>query len=135
MKTLTNMNPGSRSPSIWASSAGPKLSTGFPPIVIEVVFHPAFRIGKKPDGSPNFLGPFAQGRPMDRFFYLSWGVKQSDQFRMFRRLKIRLTHLKWPQIDRALDADEPIVVKLRLTDERGGPLCGTPDDSRIAWES
>ena len=38
-----------------------------------VVFHPEFRIGKQPDGSPNFLGPYAQGRPRDRFFYLSWG--------------------------------------------------------------
>ena len=98
-----------------------------------VVFYPEFRVQKKPDGSPNFLGPYAQGRPRDRFFYLSWGVKRSDRFEMFRRLKIHLTHLEWPQIDRALDADEPIVVKLRLTDDRGGPLCGTPDDSRITW--
>jgi hypothetical protein len=99
-----------------------------------VVFHPEFKIGKKPDGSPNFLGPFAQGRPMDRFFYLSWGVRRSDRFEMFRRLKIRLTNLEWPEIDRALESDDPIVVKLKLTDGGGGPLCGTPDSSRIAWE-
>lgn len=100
-----------------------------------VVFRPEFRIGKRPDGSPNFLGPFAQGRPADRFFYLSWGVKtEPEQFAMFRRLKIRLTHLAWPQIDRALESDEPIVVRLKLTDDLGGPACGTPDDSRIKWE-
>ena len=100
-----------------------------------VVFHPEFRIGKRPDGSPNFLGPFGQGRPADRFFYLSWGVKREpEQFAMFRRLKIRVTHLAWPQIDRALDLDEPIVVRLKLTDDDGGPACGTPDDSRIKWE-
>ena len=99
-----------------------------------VVFHPEFRIGEQPDGSPNFLGPYAQGRPRDRFFYLSWGVRRSDRFDMFRRLKIRLTHLEWPQIDRALDLDEPIVVRLKLTDDLGGPACGTPDDSRIKWE-
>ena len=101
-----------------------------------VVFRPEFRIGKRPDESPNFLGPFAQGRPADRFFYLSWGVKREpEQFAMFRRLKIRLTHLEWPRIDRALDSGKPIVVRLKLTDEDGGPLCGTPDESRIKWES
>ena len=100
-----------------------------------VVFYPEFRIGKRPDGSPNFLGPYAQGRPADRFFYLSWGVKtEPEQFAMFRRLKIRVTHLAWPQIDRALDLDEPIVVRLKLTDDDGGPACGTPDDTRIKWE-
>ena len=39
----------------------------------EVVFYPEFKVGKKPDGSPNFLGPYAQGRPADRFFYLILG--------------------------------------------------------------
>ena len=34
----------------------------------EVVFYPEFRVGEKPDGAPNFLGPYAQGRPADRFF-------------------------------------------------------------------
>ena len=101
-----------------------------------VVFRPEFRISKQRDGSPNFLGPFAQGRPADRFFYLSWGMKsEPEPFAMFRRLKIRLTHLEWPQIDRALDLDEPIVVRLKLTDDDGGPLCGTPDVSRIKWEA
>ena len=98
-----------------------------------VVFHPEFRIEKQPDGAPNFLGPYAQGRPRDRFFYLSWGVKRSDRFSMFRRLKIRLIHLEWPEIEQALETDEPIVVRLKLTDDHGGPACGTPDDSRIAW--
>ena len=99
----------------------------------QVVFHPEFRIGTKPDGSPNFLGPYAQGRPRDRFFYLSWGVKRSDRFNMFRRLKIRLTHLMWPEIEQALELDELIVVRLKLTDDLGGPACGTPDESRITW--
>lgn len=34
----------------------------------EVIFYPEFRVGEKPDGAPNFLGPYAQGRPADRFF-------------------------------------------------------------------
>ncbi len=101
----------------------------------EVVFFPEFRVGEKPDGSPNFLGPYAQGRPADRFFYLSWGVVQnSGDFEMFRRLKIRLGHLDWAQVNRALESGDPIVVRLKLTDDRGGPLCATPCASHITWQ-
>ena len=100
-----------------------------------VEFYPEFKIGEKPDGSPNFLGPYAQGKPGACFFYLSWGVKQkSGNFGMFRRLKIYLSHLDWPQINRALESDEPIVVKLKLTDKTGGPLCGRPGISHITWQ-
>ena len=100
----------------------------------EVVFYPEFRVGEKPDGSPNFLGPYAQGRPADRFFYLSWGVvRDLGDFEMFRRLKIRLGHLDWTQVNRALESGDPIVVKLKLTDDRGGPLCATPRASHITW--
>ena len=99
-----------------------------------VMFHPSFRVGRKKDGSPNFLGEFAQGAPPDRFFYLSWGVHKSDgHFVMFRRLKIRLGHLKWARIQRAIEADEPIDVVLRMTDRRGGPLCATPPADCIEW--
>lgn len=99
-----------------------------------VTFHPEFKIGEKSDGSPNFLGSFAQGSPRDRFFYLSWGVvKSAGEFEMFRRLKIRLGHLNWSEINHALESEEPIVVKLRLTDGKGGPLCATPDASLMTW--
>ncbi len=99
-------------------------------------FTAEFRVGKKADGSPNFLGPFAQGGASDRFFYLSWGTKRRDGgFDMFRRLKIRLGHLRWPAIRRAIENDEPLVVTLRLTDAKGAPLCATPPATHVAWES
>jgi uncharacterized protein DUF5990 len=44
----------------------------------QVTFAAEFTVGKRPDGSPNFLGPYAQGTPDDRFFYLSWGPPESD---------------------------------------------------------
>jgi len=56
------------------------------------------------------------------------------QFEMFRRLKIRLGHLRWDQIRRSIASEEPIVVKLKLTDARGGPLCAAPPATHIAWE-
>jgi Family of unknown function (DUF5990) len=101
----------------------------------EATFVAEFRVGKKKDGSPNFLGPYAQGTADDRFFYLSWGVRTpACAFAMFRRLKIRLGHLKWPELKRAAAAKKPIEVTLRLTDARGGPLCATPPATHIRWQ-
>jgi hypothetical protein len=99
-----------------------------------VTFYPEFTVGKKSDGSPNLIGPYAQGKPDDRFFYLSWGIKhKSGKFEMFRRLKIRLGHLDWPRINRSLKSGKPISVKLTLTDDKGGPLCATPPEANISW--
>jgi hypothetical protein len=104
--------------------------------VPEAVFLPEFRVEKGAGGAPNFLGPFAQGTPADRFFYLSCGVRTTGGgFEMFRRLKVRLGHLKWKQIEAASRAGKPITVRLRLTDGRGGPLCATPMGSHIDWQA
>ena len=100
----------------------------------QVTFKPAFRVGTQKDGSPNFLGPYAQGPPADRFFYLSWGIKQKDgEFCMFRRLKIWLTHLTWAQVNASIESGAPIVARLRLKDGKGEPLCGGPGEN-IRWE-
>ena len=99
-----------------------------------VTFALDFRLGKQPDGSPNLLGPFAQGMPDDRFFYLSWGIQGADgAFAMFRRLKVRLGHLGWKRIAAAHKAGKPITVELRLTAKDGTPLCGTPPAEHVAW--
>ncbi|HEX5068663.1 MAG TPA: DUF5990 family protein [Vicinamibacterales bacterium] len=99
-------------------------------------FMAEFRVGKKKNGAPNFLGPYAQGSADDRFFYLSWGVRtESGQFAMFRRLKIRLGHLTWNQIRKAANSQVPIAVALRLTDAKGGPLCATPPATHIKWHA
>ena len=54
---------------------------------------------------------------------------------MFRRLKLRLGHLGWKQIERSIASGQPIRVTLRLTDARGGPLCATPPASHVAWKA
>ena len=53
---------------------------------------------------------------------------------MFRRLKVRLGHLGWRAIRRAIRAGTPITVTLRLTDDAGGPLCATPPASHVRWD-
>jgi Family of unknown function (DUF5990) len=100
-----------------------------------VTFIPEFRVERKKDGTPNYLGPFAQGTADDRFFYLAWGVKDpKGRFEMFRRLKVRLGHLSATRVERACRSGEPVTVRLRLTDAKGGPLCATPRPPHIEWE-
>ncbi|MEK6321859.1 MAG: DUF5990 family protein [Acidobacteriota bacterium] len=92
----------------------------------EVIFRPTFRVGKQPDGSPNFLGPFAKGTPRERFFYLSWGVMDSEsRFKMFRRAKIHLNHLTWEQIRSAVSGSRPLKVVIEMTGHKGDPICGS----------
>jgi len=99
-------------------------------------FAAEFTVTRQADGSPNFLGPFAQGTPADRFFYLSWGVKKrGGPFEMFRRLKVRLGHLTWRAIRASASTGKPIIVELRLTDAKGAPLCATPPKAHVRWRA
>lgn len=99
----------------------------------QVTFDAEFDVGKQADGRPNFLGPYSQGDRHDRFFYLSWGIRSGPHFHMFRRLKIRLGHLTWAEVNAAVASGEPITVHLQLTDKKGGPLCATPPPTHIRW--
>lgn len=98
------------------------------------VFHPKFRVTTV-DSQPNFLGPYAQGKREERFFYLSWGTKLSDgQFEMFRRLKVHLSHLSLARIRKAAKPGGSIRVTLDMTDACGGALCGSArEGERAQW--
>jgi hypothetical protein len=101
----------------------------------EVIFRPTFRVGKQPDGSPNFLGPFAKGAPQERFFYLSWGVMDKEgRFKMFRRAKIHLNHLTWEQIGSALSSDRSLKVSIDMTGKKGDPICASIRKDRANWQ-
>ena len=100
----------------------------------QVIFRPQFKIARQPDGSPNFLGPFSKGTPQERFFYLSWGVMDTDgNFEMFRRAKIHLNHLTWEQVKDAVSSDCPLRVVINMTDKKGGPLCASVRKDRADW--
>lgn len=100
--------------------------------VEQVVFSAPLRVQNR-DGRPNFLGPFAHGTPQQRFLYLVWSTKDGDTLQMFRRAKIHLSHLTWPQIRRAVEEGRPITATLRMTDARGGPLCASVPAGHITW--
>jgi hypothetical protein len=66
----------------------------------------------------DFRGAAVQGRPGDRFVYLTWGdVGQDSSFTMFRRAKLMLADLQ-PFVDA-----ERVIARVDLTDECGGPRC------------
>lgn len=70
-------------------------------------------------------GPHVQGRPNQRFIYLSWLSDQGPgPLGMFRRGKIRLDAIP-PEVLRRGARSGTITVRLRLTDEKGNPACAT----------
>jgi hypothetical protein len=100
----------------------------------QVAYNATVRVVKGRDGRPNFLRAYAHGKPDDRFLYLSWvQLKPGRRFEMFRRAKIKLGHLTWDAVQKSIVTNKPLLAKLSLTDERGGPLCATLRDQHIKW--
>jgi hypothetical protein len=125
---IDRQNPGAekREPVYLGIQKGNEVIEAVPADRKQVIFRPKFKIAKQPDGSPNFLGPFAKGTPQERFFYLSWGVMDKEgRFRMFRRAKIHLNHLKWNHLGAALNKNAPLKVVIDMTGHKGDPICGS----------
>jgi Family of unknown function (DUF5990) len=82
----------------------------------------------------DITGPFVQGRPGNRFIYLSWGTVDEDGFRMFRRAKLALNHV--PSDVLALGVETGgLVARLGLTDRNGNPACADVRRSGIEWSA
>jgi hypothetical protein len=84
-------------------------------------------------GAPNFLGPYAQGKPEERFIYLCWGDRDNELWAGCGRAKVHLKHLDWKTIENAISTGEPIEAVIKMTDKKGGPLCATVREEHIEW--
>lgn len=84
------------------------------------------RVGKRPTGEPNFLGPFVQGPPAGRFVYVNSGTLagQADSC-WIRRAKVPLTGITWALIERARAAGSTLETEIAGTGRDGGPTCAT----------
>ncbi|MCX5201612.1 DUF5990 family protein [Streptomyces sp. NBC_00237] len=80
-------------------------------------------------GGPDFRGPYVQGRPGERFLYLTWGeVGPDGAFEMFRRAKVFWADLPAELVERG-EAEGHV----SLTDDKGMPLCAAVRPPRITW--
>ncbi|MBC7892937.1 MAG: hypothetical protein H7Y12_12040 [Sphingobacteriaceae bacterium] len=52
---------------------------------------------------------------------------------VFRRAKIHLSHLPWERVERAIQLGNPLRVEVSMTDQRGGPLCGSVRNENLRW--
>ncbi|GCE00101.1 DUF5990 family protein [Embleya hyalina] len=87
-------------------------------------------------GTPSGIdlrGAHIQGRPGDRFVYLSWGtVDPAGTFTMFRRAKLMLAAVPDDALTRAATSGV-LTAHLALTDTRGEPVCARIVPPGITW--
>ena len=89
-------------------------------------FEFSVRLGTQKDGSPNFLGPFAQGPPNGRFVYVNSGTLAGDaQSCWTRRAKVPLGGISWKLIDESRSSDGVVEAEIGGVAKDGGPACGT----------
>jgi hypothetical protein len=86
----------------------------------------AVRIGERPNGDPNFLGPFTQGPPEARFVYLNSGTLagQADSC-WTRRAKIPLTGITWQLIEAARREGAALEADMPGRGRDGSPICAS----------
>lgn len=90
----------------------------------------------RPDGSSDVRGPFVQGRPGDRFVYLSWGtVDAAGGFTMFRRAKLMFDGVDAATLALAAASGGALVATLGLTLPDGTPLCAAVRPPRVTWSA
>ncbi len=84
---------------------------------------------------PDLKGACVQGRPGERFLYLSWGVLRDDAFVMFRRLKVYFGPVRRAAWEQAGVTEEQLArgvisTAVEVTAPDGSPLSGT---ARAVW--
>jgi len=99
-----------------------------------LVFEFAVRVGQRPTGEPNFLGPFVQGSPSARFVYINSGTLagQADSC-WSRRAKVPLTGITWAMLDRARTEGGVLEAHIQGAGRDGGPVCASVRLREPGW--
>lgn len=93
----------------------------------DLAFELSVRVRSNEDGSPNFLGSFAQGPRGGRFIYVNSGALagQTDS-RWTRRAKVHLAGITRNLINRSTAIRNGILeARIAGTGKDGGPACAT----------
>jgi hypothetical protein len=77
-------------------------------------------------------GPYVQGRPGNRFIYVSWGTVDDGVFTMRMRAKLMLDAVD-PATWLAARTDGRLIARLSLTDDNGNPRCAAIRPPLIEW--
>jgi hypothetical protein len=99
-----------------------------------LVFELTVRVGQRPTGGPNFLGPFVQGPPSARFVYINSGTLagQADSC-WSRRAKVPLIDITWAMIDRARAGGAVLQAHIQGTGRDGSPVCASVRLRQPGW--
>ena len=83
--------------------------------------------GTRPDGRPNFAGPFVQGPPGDRFIYIDVGTYAGQKGTPWsRRMKVPLRGITTALLEQALDTPgRRLEARVPGRAKDGGPNCAT----------
>ena len=93
----------------------------------EISFDLTVRVAAPSAESPNFLGPFAQGTPADRFVYVTSGKRAGQPDSPWdRRAKINLGEITRKMVDAALGEPGTVLeARFEGIGRDGGPACAT----------
>ena len=94
------------------------------------------RKGKK-RGVANFVGPFAQGTPDVRFFYLCAGqYVEPDEPLWSGRVKIHLSSITWTTVEEVVaDPNSVLEVSYAATGPKGGPALASVPLLNDGWKA
>jgi hypothetical protein len=88
----------------------------------------------RPDGLPNFAGPFAQGPPTERFIYVDIGkYAGQNNTTVARRMKVPLTGITWTLIEQAAKTGRAIETRIPGTSKDGTPAAASTARLQTAW--
>ncbi len=86
------------------------------------------------DDDFDFGGPFVRGDRTDRHLGLVWGdVRKDGTFVLFRGAKLRLVDIDPALLEKVAQPDRVLLARVRLTDQKGNPMCARVRPPDIAW--
>jgi hypothetical protein len=88
------------------------------------------------DDGYDFTGPSVGGDRTDRNLGLVWGEVPGDgTLKMFRGAKLRLADVPPDLITDAMRPGHRLVARVRLTDDKGNPVCARLHPSHLTWSA
>lgn len=85
-------------------------------------------------GMPDFAGPFVQGHPGERFFYLCVGqCSELVEPQWSGRVKVPLSSITWKHIEEAGAEDRPLCARYAASKPGGGPALASIQLQGDGW--